>query len=506
MTPTNQKTILIVDDHTENLKVLADFLSSGEESYNVMVAPSGIIALKIINKRLPDLIISDWEMPLMDGIELLKKLKENEKTKDIPVIMFTGAMTSPENLKTALEAGAIDYIRKPADGIEIFARVRSVLMLAESHKKLKEKNLELNKAYDDLHENKNSFEMLVKSSPRGIAMVDTEGKLLQYNKVFASICSKIGLHIEKVNFFEELEEETQIFKVKFHECIKTKETIEFDFHHKRKRLELFAQISFSVIYSRQQEVIGVQLTVEDVSGRVQNEKKLKESNATKDKFFSIVANDLNSTFNSLINISDLLKSSVSNKDKEQPELYINIIKNTATGGFRLLKNLMEWADIQTGKVLFTPEMFELGSVISEVVHSFKDSAREKKVRIDILSTDETYVNADIEMVKSILRNLISNGVKFTNSIGSVTIEYKTTGNSHVNITVSDTGVGMDNNELLKLFVIGENFSKMGTRRETGTGLGLLLCKEYIDLHQSEIKVRSRKGAGSSFIFSLPLAK
>ncbi|MBN2103783.1 response regulator [bacterium] len=135
--------ILIVDDEPENLKSIVQFIEISELPYEIYQAVNGETALEIAQVKLPDLVISDWNMPHVDGLELIKNLKANESTREIPVIMFTGVMTTSEHLELALEAGAVDYIRKPLDPIELLARIRTVLQLSESFKKVKEQKQQL---------------------------------------------------------------------------------------------------------------------------------------------------------------------------------------------------------------------------------------------------------------------------------------------------------------------------------------------------------------------------
>lgn len=140
MNTKEKRTILIVDDNAENLQIISDIFTTDFPNCAVVKVPNGEIALNVIEKITPDLIITDWEMPEMDGIELIKNLKKNPVTIDIPIIMCTGVMTSSENLHTALDAGAVDYIRKPVDKIELIARTKANLHLADSYKKIKKLN------------------------------------------------------------------------------------------------------------------------------------------------------------------------------------------------------------------------------------------------------------------------------------------------------------------------------------------------------------------------------
>lgn len=155
----NDATILLVDDEPENLHEIESFCYNSNMSCKIIKSPNGEIALKCAREKRPDLIITDWDMPGMNGIELVEHLKSDIATQDIPIIMFTGIMILSENLQTALEAGAVDYIRKPLDKIELLARARTVLQLSDSLKELKkqkqelvEKNLELTRKQKELED------------------------------------------------------------------------------------------------------------------------------------------------------------------------------------------------------------------------------------------------------------------------------------------------------------------------------------------------------------------
>jgi CheY-like chemotaxis protein len=180
--------ILIVDDEPDNIRVIRNCFSEAGEPYAIYQALSGEVALTITGAELPDLIITDWEMPAMDGIELIKQLKQNEATADIPVIMCTGVMTTSENLQTALNAGAVDFVRKPIDKIELLARVQSMLQLADSKKEIKQKYF--------IIEKKNSFiTSLMESIPYPLVYYKPDGTIKgtnrQFDELFETSASEI---------------------------------------------------------------------------------------------------------------------------------------------------------------------------------------------------------------------------------------------------------------------------------------------------------------------------
>ena len=235
---------------------------------------------------------------------------------------------------------------------------------------------------------------------------------------------------------------------------------------------------------------------------LENESRLQELNATKDKFFSIIAHDLKSPFNSIIGFSNLLIRQIEEKDYAAIERYASIIQSSSQQAMDLLMNLLEWSRAQTGHIVFTPEKIDFAASINQVTELLFAFAQQKSITI----YSETSVNlsffADKAMINTILRNLISNAIKFTNVGGEIIISAKQMLNDLV-VSVSDNGIGMDEETTSKLFRIDQHHSTLGTEKEKGTGLGLLLCKEFIEKHGGRIWVESEPRKGSKFHFSIP---
>jgi two-component system, sensor histidine kinase and response regulator len=235
----------------------------------------------------------------------------------------------------------------------------------------------------------------------------------------------------------------------------------------------------------------------------ERENQLRELNATKDKLFSIIAHDLRSPFNAMLGFSDLLIKNVKNFEIDKTEKYLQIINTSAKNTLSLLDNLLAWANSQTGKNIFKPEKTNLSAIINEILKVSKSIAKIKSISLNYIQTDDFEVYADVNMLKTILRNLISNAIKYTNSNGVIAISAIQKQNN-IEISVSDNGVGMSEEIRNKLFEIDANITTPGTADEKGSGLGLILCKEFIEKHGGEIWVQSELGKGSAFTFSLPL--
>jgi PAS domain S-box-containing protein len=240
---------------------------------------------------------------------------------------------------------------------------------------------------------------------------------------------------------------------------------------------------------------------------MENEARLKELNATKDKFFSIIAHDLKGPFNSIIGFSDLLIRQIQERDYEGIGRYATIIKNSSQRAMNLLLNLLEWSRSQTGTMDFKPEPIDMVVLINDTVQLFTDAAKQKSLSLFTRIPQEIMVIVDRPMVSTILRNLISNAIKFTHPGGEILISAKCS-ESECEVMVSDNGVGIKKEAMEKLFHIHTSYSTIGTNDEVGTGLGLILCKDFVDKHKGKIWVESVRGSkiergSTTFHFTVP---
>ena len=235
----------------------------------------------------------------------------------------------------------------------------------------------------------------------------------------------------------------------------------------------------------------------------ESEKSLKELNASKDKFFSIISHDLKGPYQGLLSILDLLIKDYSTlDDEEKMDIFIKI-RNNSQRTYNLLDNLLQWSRMQTGKVRFQPERINLLKVSSGIIELFCDSANGKDLKIKNLTSDDIYLFADLNMIQLIMRNLLSNAIKFSYPGNEIIVSTKKL-DGYVEVSVQDFGVGMDIEKSRNLFRIDVQNSTMGTAREKGTGLGLLLCKDMVNMHKGEIWSKSEEGKGSTFSFTIPI--
>ena len=255
---------------------------------------------------------------------------------------------------------------------------------------------------------------------------------------------------------------------------------------------------------------SIVLNVRDITGRKNIERdlkisreRLKELNATKDRLFSVIGHDLRSPLSSIAGFSTLLVDQLNSDDFEGMKEYAAIIRDSSQRAMDLLNNLLEWSRTQTGKIEFNPEYLELVKVISEETSLFSDAAQRKNITVHYDLPHNLPIYADRNMISSVIRNLVSNAIKFTYPGGTLSIHAQKNGNELL-VTVNDDGMGMSEETVSNLFRIDKNNSSPGTGNEQGTGLGLLLCKEFIEMHGGKIWAEHADEQGSVFKFTIPV--
>jgi signal transduction histidine kinase len=231
--------------------------------------------------------------------------------------------------------------------------------------------------------------------------------------------------------------------------------------------------------------------------------QLLQLNADKDLFISILSHDLRSPFNALLGLSKLLMENIRHYNIDEIENLVNHIYQSAQNTYNLLENILMWSRTHSGKILFEPQNLSFKDICKDILEILKPNADAKNITINYSATDKTYFFADIDMLKAVMRNLVSNAIKFTNNGGQIDI-YAEKNHSDVTITVSDNGIGIEPDNLTKLFDISQIQTTTGTGEEKGTGLGLLLCKEFVEKNGGTIWVESKHGKGSKFKFTMPI--
>ncbi len=229
--------------------------------------------------------------------------------------------------------------------------------------------------------------------------------------------------------------------------------------------------------------------------------QLEKANITKDKFFSIIAHDLKNPFHSIMGFTDLLLKNYHDFEDTKKQEFLGLINESSQYANNLLDNLLHWSRTQTESIKYSPIKFDLHSLVNEIQHMLHGNVEKKQLALLNLVPEASYVYADKNMIDTVLRNLVSNSIKFTPTEGTISIE-AVPGEELIQIIVKDTGVGIPLDKQGKLFSFGEFHSTSGTAGEPGTGLGLIICFEFVKKHGQKLSFSSESGKGTSFTFDL----
>jgi PAS domain S-box-containing protein len=363
-----------------------------------------------------------------------------------------------------------------------------------------------------LQQTKESYLDIFNTVSEAIYVMDESGKFIDVNDGAAKmyLCSNqelIGQSLKSVaapllNDMDEIQ--SLISGVR-----ETGEAAFFDFWAERKNGEIFPKeviVNKGKYFGKDVLII----TARDITEKKQEEERMKfkneellNLNSEKDKFFSIVAHDLRSPFNSFLGLTQIMAEDLQSLSMSQIQNIALSMSKSANNLYALLENLLAWSRLQRGLTSFDPKSFPLVPKISESLDLVCEMAHRKGIETFINIQEDLVVFADQNMLESTIRNVALNAVKFTNKGGKITISARSISRNSIEISIRDTGIGMNRELLDKLFRIDEHISRVGTEGEASTGLGLLLSKEFIEKHGGRIWAESEEGRGSTFYFTFP---
>jgi PAS domain S-box-containing protein len=367
-----------------------------------------------------------------------------------------------------------------------------------------------------LHLSGKKWEAIITASPDGIGMITLDGKIQLLSDKLAfmygyskenkdSLIGKDILdfidptnHLALKNNFERILAGTSNNKISEYLAVKNDNS------------RFYVDVNSTLLYDANDNPECILFVERDITERkkVEQEIKLKndeliKANVDKDRFMSILAHDLKSPFSGLLGLAHLLNQNIQEYDMEKSQKYAGLIFKTAESIFNLLEDLLLWARSQSGKIPFKPQVFNFKDISVNVVESLMIIANNKNISVSFGKLYDFNVYADVDMLKTVLRNLVSNALKFTGKGGNIVIEMIQT-DTLVTISVNDSGIGIPPETINKLFDTAKPHSTTGTENESGTGLGLLICREFVEKHGGTIWVESIVGKGSSFKFTLPV--
>lgn len=360
-----------------------------------------------------------------------------------------------------------------------------------------------------LKESEEKYRLILQTSRDLIHILDINGNLIEYNRAFLN---HLGYSEEEAKTLNVSHWDVQWEPMELINLIRKliNNPMVFETIHKRKDGSLVnVEISTTGIFLKDNYFLYA--AARDITNRKKNEKalkdseeKLKESNATKDKFFSIIAHDLRGPIGNIGMVLDMITDKEQSHTQEERDNFLRMLKSSSKNVLSLLVNLLEWSQAQKGEIKFSPQFYKLNDLVSQNIELLLQTANNKHISLENTISEDLLCYYDFEMMNTVIRNLISNAIKYTHPYGLVSISAKESA-GYIEISISDNGIGMKKEIAESLFKIDvKQPSIHGTSGEKGSRIGLILCKEFIDKHEGHISVESQIGKGSKFKIMLPV--
>ncbi len=542
--PDSAKKILIVEDELLVSEDIAFRLKSlGYEVTGQVI--SGEEALASVKNDKPDLILMDIMLKgKLDGIQTYEIIS---KDYSIPLIYLTSysdektfsraKLTQPfgyiikpfeeRELKTVIEVALYKHLmeerlERQLKSEELISRISTQLLATKTEDldavivdslKMFSKYAGVDKSFIlIINENNNTYDSVYEWCFDNKYSVTSRMKDVPLDSIKWSLFKLKENKILSINKLSDFPAEASVEKKLIESLgIKSYTAIGLNYNNKIRGILGFDSI-ITVKEWDERELFSVKLFSEIISNTLErklveeqlrnSERSLKELNIAKDKFFSIIAHDLKNPFMGILGFTEILNSSFEQYDDAEKQKMISFIKKSAESAYKLLENLLEWSRVQIGAAKVEPVLADISILINESITSLKNFAQAKNIKIITTVPNETYVYADIEMTKTVIRNLLTNAIKFSYTDGYIKITSEETPDK-IKISVTDKGVGIPKRVMENLFKIDKSTSSKGTMGEKGTGIGLILCKEFLDKNNGEIIVSSTEKEGSTFMVILP---
>jgi PAS domain S-box-containing protein len=488
-----QLNLLLVEDSENDAAMIVRLLEkAGYKVHWELIEDAGQMRDALSGQQW-DAVISDYNLPQFDALSALTLTQQSGF--DIPFIVVSGCI-GEETAVEMMKAGAKDYIMK-----DNLSRLAPALEreLRDSQALREQRRTEA-----ALHESDQRFHAAFENAAIGMALIAPDGNFLKVNNALCELTGYSEKELLSRNLMDITHPDDQENSLKnMHKTLSG----EINHYHLEKRYihkqgqVIWVLLSISLVRNNDNGPLYFISQIQDISEHKKYELELQELNISKDKFFSIIAHDLKSMFNNILGFSDLLKTEIRTSDAATIEQYIDMINSSAHQTYAILASLLEWANSQRGKIPFNPAPVVLSELLNEELDVLRKNAGQKNIELKICIPDNFVLTADKDMLKTILRNLISNAIKFTPKNGKIEL-HATQGGQQVEIAVCDNGAGMTRKTLDKLFKLDIINSTPGTENERGTGLGLMLCSDFVKKHGGKIWAESECGKGSTFKFTM----
>ena len=364
-----------------------------------------------------------------------------------------------------------------------------------------------------LKKSEEKFRNIFESSGIGMALLGPDGQFTKVNNTFCEMLGYkeeeiIGTNFRNITHPGDIDKSLEIVKELLTNDSLENKSVEKRYLHKKGNI-IWALTTISLIRDSDEKPLFFIAQVQDITKRKKFEEQLikyteelKLLNLAKDKFFSIISHDLRSPFNSLLGLTEYITHTYDEMTPQEIKSSISNVNNASKQVYNLILNLLEWSMIQSGRLTVNKSVINLSELGNEVMSLYEEGANFKQLKLVNNMDQEILVYADKYMIDTIIRNFVSNSIKFTNPGGQITIKGIINGDN-AEVSVTDTGIGISPEDQKNLFRIDEQTRRDGTANEKGTGLGLILCKEFIEKNSGVLWVESEEGKGSRFSFTVP---
>jgi len=490
--------ILVIDNNKDILDVFTNTKINNLEVSNHGYSED---VTNYIKEKAFDIIVID-----IQDLALLEQLIESHPVKRIIAISDPQNI---DNIRASIETGIKSFLFLPLDESKVDKLLNEMMAEIALDKDFKEQEAKLAQARKEISMSHIELNLIMSSISDGLYsfLVDDYGKIKQkyISPVVEELTGRPINELMGLDNFEKIIVETDrdSWREKIHDVVSGKEfqtEIEYRIITPDESVKWIRDSMRSNPLGIDE--IQIDSVLSDITDRKKLESDLRMANATKDKFFSIIAHDLRNPFGVILGMSEYLDDDYEGFEPEQVREFIHDIRVSSEKMFKLLENLLDWARTQTKGIEINPEDISLALVAEENIYFLNGNAEKKNITLSSEVDEGAMAFADLQMITTVTRNLVSNAIKFTPDGGKITIKSKELEDSW-EISICDNGVGISEENIRKLFRIDDQFKTSGTADEPGTGLGLILCKEFVEHNKGRIWVESEEGNGSEFKFTVP---
>jgi PAS domain S-box-containing protein len=460
-----------------------------------------------VGKTLTGYVIENNETIMLNKNQILEMIEKGyvEQVGTLPEVWLGAPMRASDEVNGAVVVQS--YVNADAYSLKDLEILKFVAKQVGSL-------IERKKSDEALKQSEEKYRMLIEAMNEGVVILDSNGFIKFTNNSFLknlgySKDELWGCTPRKVLANDSKSKIAQLLRER------KKRNLESSFELKLVRKDnsiVDCLISQRNVYSSYGQFQGSFAIITDIT-EIKNaensirkySEELEELNANKDKFFSVIAHDLRSPFISLLGYTEILNEDIDELTTDETKVFATNIHESSKNLFSLLENLLEWSRVQTGRVKFTPVEVVVDKIIFDTIDLFREPAHTKNISLTFAEASDIKAFADVNMIESVLRNLISNSIKFTKPGGNIIVRTKVEQKA-CTVTIEDNGCGIPKDDIEKIFSIGDHISTNGTNDEKGSGLGLILCKEFVNKNGGKIWAESEINVGSKFNFTLPLSK